>query len=162
MTSILRGTCLLTNLEEAEALQSLPLHSRVRYSKAKILLQFPYYSNTFFPLLFETSNAVTASMVKKFRLAWISVSWPWMQGKHYFSKYTNPYAHTHLHAPRPQCCNRICSCVALCPARVVLNANQAHLTAQALVTQHFCNAAANVIQENCDMVQTKPSDTPSK
>lgn len=133
----------------------------MRYSKTKILLQFPYYSNTFFPLLFETSNVVMASMVKKFRLAWISVSWPWMEGKHYFSKYMNPYAHTHLHAPRPHFCNRICSCVALCPSGVVLNANQAHLTAQPLVTQGFGNAATNVIQENSSVVQTKPGNGPS-
>lgn len=102
-----------------------------------------------------------ASMVKKFRLAWISVSWPWMERKHYFSKYMNPYAHTHLHAPRPQSCNRICLCAALCPSGVVLNANQAHLTAQALVTQRFGNAATNVIQENSSVVQTKPGNGPS-
>lgn len=142
-------------------MQSLPLHYRARYSKAKILLQFPYYSNTFFPLLFETSNVVMASMVKKFRLAWISVSWRWMEEKHYFSKYMNPYAHTHLHAPRPRSCNRICSCIGLCPSGAVLNANQAHLTAQALVTQHFGNAATNVIQENSSVVQTKLGNGPS-
>lgn len=68
---------------------------------------------------------------------------------------------THSHAPRPQSCNRICSCVALCPSRVVLSANQAHLTAQALVTQHFGNAATNVIQENSSMVQTKPGNDPN-
>lgn len=102
-----------------------------------------------------------ASMVKKFRLAWISVSWPWMEGKHYFSKYMNPYAHTHLHAPRPQSCNRICLCVALCPSGVVLNANQAHLTARALVMQRFGNTATNVIQENSSGVQTKPGNGPS-
>lgn len=102
-----------------------------------------------------------ASMVKKFRLAWISVSWPRMEGKYYFSEYMNPYAHTHLHAPRPQCCNGICSCAALSAARVVLNANQAHPTAQALLTQHFCNTAANAIQENSSVVQTKLGDTPS-
>lgn len=51
MTSILWGTSLLTNLEEAEALQSSLPHREAPYSKAKILLQSPYYSNTFFPLL---------------------------------------------------------------------------------------------------------------
>lgn len=100
-----------------------------------------------------------ASMVKKFRLAWISVSWLWMEGKHYFSKYMNPYAHTHLHALRPWYCNRICLCVGLCPSRVVLNTNQAHLTA--LVTQHFGKAATHVIQANSSVVQTKPGNGPS-
>lgn len=37
-----------------------------------------------------------ASMVKNFRLVWISVFWPWMEGKHYFSKFMNPYTHTRV------------------------------------------------------------------
>lgn len=102
-----------------------------------------------------------ASMVKKFRLAWISVSWPWMEGKHYFSKYTNPCAHTHLHAPRPQSCSRICSSTAFCPSGVVLDVNQAYLTAHALLMQCFANAATDVVQENSSMDQTQPGNCPS-
>lgn len=43
----------------------------------------------------------------------------------------------------------------------MLNTNQAHLTAQALVTQHFGKAATHVIQENSSVVQTKPGNGPN-
>lgn len=99
-----------------------------------------------------------ASMVKKFRLAWISVSWPWMEGKHCFSKYMNPCAHTHLHAPRPQFCNRICSGTAFCLSGVVFNINQAHLTDQTPLMQCFGNVATDVVQENSSMDQTQPGN----
>lgn len=99
-----------------------------------------------------------ASMVKKFRLAWISVCWPQMEGKRYFSKCMNPYAHTRMHVPGLQSCNRICSCAASCPSGTALKANQAHLTARAAVTPRFGDTAANASQENSSVLQSKPGN----
>lgn len=96
-----------------------------------------------------------ASMVKKFRLAWISVCWPQMEGKRYFSKCMNPYAHTRVHVPGLQSCNRICSCAASCPSGAAL---KAHLTAWAAVTSRFGDAAANASQENSRVLQSKPGN----
>lgn len=61
--------------------------------------------------------------------------------------------HTHLHAPRPQSCSRICSSTAFCLSGVVLNVNHAHLTDQTLSMLCFGNAATDVIQENSSMDQ---------